>query len=212
MQHVRTKASKSKKSTSPNQNLSKLLTQTNCRYIQGMPKQLYNHEKVYTMWITSTTIFSAISAGSLAIAQSLDPINRIANWSTMWAKLFQQYVVLEIVAVVKPKFLNTSASSGQVNVFLSEDSSSPSNLSLTREHAILDMLPSASGDDKKGACTAIWTPKSAEDWTWTATTVSSNLIYLKLFGNTGDTGLNSSDSTTQLMANLTYKVAFRYYF
>jgi hypothetical protein len=163
------------------------------------------------MWITSTTIFSAMTTGAMAVAQSLDPLNRIANWSTMWAKLFQQYVVLEIIVSSKPKFLNT-ASSGQVNVFLSEDSSTPTSLSLTREHAVLDMLPSAAGDDKKSNCTAIWTPSSAEDWTWTAVTVSSNLVYLKLYGDVGNTGLNVADSTSQVMANLTYKVAFRYYF
>jgi hypothetical protein len=177
-----------------------------------MPRQIYNSERVYEMWITTTTIFAAISTGALAISQSLDPINRIANWSTMWAKMFQQYVVLEVVAVVKPKFLNLSASSGQVNVMLSEDSTTPSSLSLTREHGILDLVPSASSEDKKGCVTAIWTPTSAEDWTWTGITVSSNIAYLKLFGNTADTGLNASDSTTQLMANLTYRIAFRYFF
>jgi hypothetical protein len=191
--------------------MMRLLEKSNCKYIQGMPKQLYNHERVYTMWITSTTIFSAIVTGTLAIVQSLDPVNRIANWSTMWSKLFQQYVVLEIVAVVKPKFLNT-ASSGQVNVLLSEDSTAPSSLSLTREHGVLDLVPSATSDDLKGAVTCIWKPTSAEDWTWTAITTSNNLIYLKLFGDVGNTGLNVADSTTQLMANLTYKVAFRYYF
>jgi hypothetical protein len=189
----------------------RLLSQRNVQYIQGMPKQIYNTERVYTMWMTTTTIFTAIASGTLAIAQSLDPINRIANWSTMWAKLFQQYCVLEVEAVVKPKFLNT-ASSGQVNVLLSEDSSTPNSLSLNREHAILDLVPSSSSDDKKGCCTCKWNPTSAEDWTWTAVTVSQNIIYLKLYGDVGNTGLNSGDSTTQLMANLTYKVAFRYYF
>jgi hypothetical protein len=176
-----------------------------------MSKNIYNTERVYTMWLTTTTIFSAISTGTLAIAQSLDPINRVANWSTVWAKMFQQYCVLEVEAIVKPKFFNT-ISSGQVNVLLSEDSSTPSSLSLNREHGVLDLVPSAASDDKKSAVTAIWRPASAEDWTWTAITTSNNVIYLKLFGDVGNTGLNSGDSTTQLMANLTYKIAFRYFF
>lgn len=164
------------------------------------------------MKIISTSIFSAISAGTLSIAQSLDPTTRITNFSTMWAKLFQQYVVEKIQVVIKPKFLNLTSGSGQVNCFLSEDSSSPNALSLNREHAVLDLLPSAASDDKKSNCTLTWIPRSSEDLAFTAVTVSSNLIYLKLFGNVGDTGLNSADSTSQIMADLVYDIAFRYYF
>jgi hypothetical protein len=188
-----------------------MLTRKNIRYIQGLPKNVFNHERVYEMWITTTTILTAAASGSIAQAQSLDPVQRIANWSTMWAKLFQQYCVLECRVDSKMKFLN-SAAAGQVNVFLSEDSTTPNSLSLSREHAVLDCNPFAAGDDKRASCSAIWTPASAEDWTWTAITVSNNIVYLKIYADTANTGMAASDSTSQFMANLTYRIAFRYYF
>jgi hypothetical protein len=198
-------------SQSANQLLHNMLTQRNVRYIQGTPKFGFNHERVYEMWITSTTIFNIMSSGAVGQAQSLDPTQRITNFSTMWAKLFQQYCVLEIRVDSKMRVLNAAAT-GQLNVFLSEDSSTPNNLSLSREHAVLDLNTYAQGDDKRATCQAIWTPASAEDWTWTAITVSQNLVYLKVYGDAGNTGTNTADSTSQYMANLTYRIAFRYYF
>jgi hypothetical protein len=163
------------------------------------------------MWISTTTIYTAATSGAVAQTQTLDPLSRITNWSTMWGKLFQQYCVLEVLAVFRPKSYATS-STGQVVVLLSEDSSTPSSLCLNREHGIVDFLNNAAGDDLKSALTVKWTPTSAEDWTWTPITTNLNITYVKVFGDVGNTGMNVTDSTSQLMANLTYKIAFRYYF
>jgi hypothetical protein len=210
LQQVR-RSRKGNKNSNIEAMMFRLLSQSNVKYIAGSPKNVLNTERVYTMWITTTTIYTAASNGAMAQTQTLDPVTRITNWATMWGKLFQQYCVLEVVAVFRPKAYATT-STGQVIVLLSEDSSSPSSLCLNREHGIVDFLNLSAGDDRKSALTVKWTPTSSEDWQWTAITTNNNISYVKVYSDVGNTGMNSTDTTGQLMANLTYKIAFRYYF
>ncbi len=181
----------------------------NVHYYQGISRAIQDIEKVYVIDLISAQVQNTLSAGSLAVSTTMDPVTRLDNWASKWAAVFKQYMVLEIKAVSAIQSTSSGApANGQIWARIEEENAVPTGSIVRAERAILNLH--APSDDKQAAVTCVWTPTSAEDLDFISSSSGFALAYHKLYANTTNTGTAASDSSSQVTTQFIYRIAFRY--
>jgi hypothetical protein len=178
----------------------------NVTYSFGIPRKVLDLERVYQITLISPLVNLTFSAGSLASALSLDPTVRIDTWSR-WSAVFRQFIVTGITCCTTLNRLGTAQ--GQVFTRIEESSAVPTSAIVRAERGIINLVNYQ--DEEKDSTTARWSPRSAEDVTWTDTGIAYNIAYLKTYADSTNTGTAAADSTTIVTHTIFYHVAFRYF-
>ncbi len=193
------------KNSKPSNPLLAAALRKNVIYKEGIPKSVYNYEKVYELVLPSTLQAYTLTTGGIASATSLDPSSRIGTWSR-WSAIFQQFIVLKMTVTLQTVLNSTGI--GEVWGQVRESSSTPTSAMATQERAVVSLA--AYQDPLKNSFTITWTPRSAEDVTFTSTNTGFTPAYFAVYADSTNTLTSASDNTTKLALSIYYHLAFRY--
>ncbi len=186
-----------------------LLTLKNVKYTQGVPRNMLDLERVYVVELVSPQVTNTLASGSKATSTSLDPTARLDSWSSKWAAVFKQYVVLSCQVVSQIQATNGgAAANGSIFVRIEEDSAAPTGAMVRAEKGVLNLH--APSDDKQTACIARWEPTSSEDLEFISTSTGYAMSYLKVYADPTNTGTSASDSSSTIVSYVVYRLAFRF--
>ncbi len=187
----------------------KVLMTKNVSYRQGIPSSVQDLEKVYILNLVSAQTSSTLVSGTKATSTSLDPTARIDNWASRWGTAFKQYCVLSVHAVSSIQATNGgSAANGQIWQRVEEASAAPDGGMVRAEKLVLSLH--APSDDLASSGVITWRPTSSEDLEFISTSTGYAMAYLKTYADPTNTGTSASDSSSQIVTLIYYRIAFRY--